>query len=164
MLSALTLSGLLKVEKYAPEGTWNSPFRRGHVFINTPSVRCQTRPASASKGHAGRCELSGRATRESSKTPTPHARVYGLSLTLLYYGGHVPEPTLIVRLRDTAVAPLPAFTNPTCFVATGVVVTLKLGLTVDPAGISTDAGTVTPARLVVESGTSSPPGGAGPVK
>ena len=40
----------------------------------------------------------------------------------------------MVRLRETAVTPLPALTRPTCLVTTGVVVTLKSGLTVDPPG------------------------------
>jgi hypothetical protein len=71
---------------------------------------------------------------------------------------------LIVNPRDTVVEPSVALTVPTCFVATGDVVTLKFGLTVDPAGINTEAGTVTPARLVVDKLTVKPPGGAGPLK
>jgi hypothetical protein len=46
------------------------------------------------------------------------------------YGGHEPEPTLMVKPRDTLPGPLPAVINPTCFATTGEVVTLKAGLTV----------------------------------
>ena len=59
------------------------------------------------------------------------ARV-GLSGAFLihrHYGGQVPLPTLIVNPRLTVV-PNVALTVPTCFVATGEVVTLKAGLTV----------------------------------
>ena len=71
---------------------------------------------------------------------------------------------MTVRPRETVLMPSVALTVPTCLVMTGEVVTLKFGLTVVPAGMNTDAGTVTPARLVVESDTVKPPAGAGPVR
>src|SRR4051794_11555277 len=94
-----------------------------------------------------------RARHAHSRTPSPAP-----------YGGQEPEPTLIVRLRETVLALSVALTVPTCLVTTGEVVTLKFGLTVVPAGMKTLAGTVTPARLVVERLTVRPPAGAGPVR
>ena len=74
-----------------------------------------------------------------------------------------PEPTLIVMPRETEPKPLPAVISPNCFAATCEVVTLKAGLTDCPAGMNTDACTPAPVTLL-ESGTLTPPGGAGPVR
>src|SRR5579885_904322 len=81
-----------------------------------------------------------------------------------HYGVQVPLPLLTVNPRLTVVWPSVALTVPTCLVATGEVVTLKFGLTDWPSGMNTDAGTVTPARFVVERLTVMPPGPAGPVR
>lgn len=69
----------------------------------------------------------------------------------------------MVMPRETEPAPLPAVINPTCFAVTDDVVTLKAGLTVWPAGTKMLEGTLAPVTLL-ESGTLSPLGGAGPVK
>lgn len=74
-----------------------------------------------------------------------------------------PEPTLIVMPRETEPEPLPAVISPTCLAAAGEVMTLKAGLTVCPAGMKTDAGTLAPVTLL-ESCTVTPPGAAGPVR
>ena len=71
---------------------------------------------------------------------------------------------MIVRPRETVLMPSVALTVPTCLVTTGEVVTLKFGLTLAPAGMKTDAGTVTPARLVVDRLTVKPPAGAVPIR
>src|SRR4051812_37109576 len=73
-------------------------------------------------------------------------------------------PRFAVTPRETVLMPSVALTVPTCLVTTGEVVTLKFGLTVVPAGMKTLAGTVTPARLVVDRLTVRPPEGAGPVR
>src|SRR5215218_5349973 len=101
--------------------------------------------------------MAGRDARAPANRPALNASVKS-------YGGQEPEPTLTVRPRETVLAPSVALTVPTCLVTTGVVVTLKFGLTVWPAGMNTLAGTVTPARLVVDRLTVRPPAGAGPVR
>src|SRR4051812_22172379 len=85
----------------------------------------------------------------------------------MHYGGQVPLPLLMVMPRLTVVAPSVALTVPTCLVVTVEVLTLKVGLTVWPSGMSTLGGgggeNVTPWGWVVESETVPPRGRAGRV-
>ena len=60
--------------------------------------------------------------------------------------------------RETLVAPSVDVMSPTCLTATVEVVTLKAGLTVWPAGMKTDAGTLAPV-MSLERVTVTPPGG-----
>lgn len=69
----------------------------------------------------------------------------------------------MVKPRDTLPGPLPAVINPTCFATTGEVVTVKFGLTDEPAGMNTFTGTLAPLMLL-DNGTVRPAGGAGPVR
>src|SRR5205085_7143427 len=74
--------------------------------------------------------------------------------------GHVPEPTLIVRLLDTVIVPFDALIMPVCFAVTGEVVKGNGELTNCPAGTTMLDGTLAP-ETVLERFTSKPPAGAG---